>query len=44
MYCGGERRWRREVFKEKCMVLVEEKEEEEEEEEEALLLSLNEAQ
>ena len=20
MYCGGERRWRREIFKEKCMV------------------------
>ena len=19
MYCGGERRWRREIFKEKCM-------------------------
>ena len=20
MYCGGERRWRKEIFKEKCMV------------------------
>ena len=20
MYCGGERRWRREIFKEKCMI------------------------
>ena len=39
MYCGGERRWRKEIFKEKCMVGVEE-----EEEEEALLLSLIEAQ
>ena len=22
MYCGGERRWRKEIFKEKCMVGV----------------------
>ena len=44
MYCRGERRWRREIFKEKCMVGVEEEEEEEKEVEEALLLSLNEAQ
>ena len=42
MYCGGERRWRREIFKEKCM--VGEEEEEEEEEEEALLLSLSDTQ
>ena len=34
MYCGGERRWRKEMFKEKCMVGVGEVEEEEEEEEE----------
>ena len=33
MYCGGERRWRKEIYKEKCMVGVEEEGEEEEEEE-----------
>ena len=43
MYCVRERRWRREIFKEKCMV-GEVDEEEEEEEEEVLLLSLNEVQ
>ena len=44
MYCGGERRWRREIYKEKCMVGQEEEEEEEEEEDEVLLLLLNEVQ
>ena len=34
MYCGGERRWRKEIFKEKCMVWMGKEEEEEEEEEE----------
>ena len=33
MYCGGERRWRKEIFKEKCMEGVGKEEEEEEEEE-----------
>ena len=37
MYCGGERRWRKETYKEKMYGRVEE-------EEEALLLSLIEAQ
>ena len=32
MYCGGERRWRKEISKEKCMVGVGEEEGEEEEE------------
>ena len=32
MYCGGERRWRKEIFKEKCMVGMGDEEEEEEEE------------
>ena len=31
MYYGGERRWRKEIFKEKCIVGVGEEEEEEEE-------------
>ena len=26
MYCGGERRWRKEISKEKCMMGVEEEE------------------
>ena len=34
MYCGGERRWRKEIFKEKMYGGVGDEEEEEEEEEE----------
>ena len=30
MYCGGERRWRKEIIKEKCIVGVGKEEEEEE--------------